>query len=137
MEPDGGNQAKFDLLARQLFAGKKVQYSFDIDYVAPNGDEFKGKFTVHRPTIGEKIQIGNYDARLRQELDVDVYTNNLTHIISTLVVVVDTAPDWWIPGQLYDYELLENVYFQYVKWVNTFFRKDKEKHEEDKSESSS
>ena len=115
---------KVDLLAKQLIAPKAHKHSFEVDIKTPDDTHYQGSFTVHRPTIGEKIRVGIIEARLREQLDgVDVFTNNLIHMVSTLLVIVDSHPGWWIPGQLYDYEVLEKVYMEYVDWVNQFFRR--------------
>ena len=121
-----------ELVQELIVGGKKVQHQFSIDYTDLQGNKFEGFFTVHRPTIGEKIRIGVLDSRLRQELDVDIYTGNMSYMVATLLVVVDHSPDWWKPAQIYDFDLLAKVYNTYIKWNNTFFRKDDAEHGGDK-----
>ena len=120
--PANSGQDRISMLAQQVFLGKKVQHTFSVDHTSSEGKKYEGQFTIHRPTIGEKIRIGTLDARFREELSVDTYTGNLCHMLATLIVVIDNSPAWWDYQQLFDYEMLEKVYLEYVRWVNQFFR---------------
>jgi hypothetical protein len=96
-------------------------HSFTIDVTVPSGENFKGQFTLHRPTIGERIRIGVQEGRELQGLaNVDMLTSNLAHILSTLEVVVDTYPVWWKPRDLKDMEVLQAVYEKYVDYLQEF-----------------
>jgi hypothetical protein len=108
-------------------AGKDYTHEFDIDYEDAQGKKYKGSFVVHRPTIGEKIKIDVLDSRLRQGEALGPASWNLTYSLATLMVVVDEAPKWFktAPGQIYDYDLLSEIFTQYITWANQFFRPDK------------
>jgi hypothetical protein len=54
---------------------------------------------------------------------IDVPTDNLATVISTLEVVIDKKPDWFDPfSEEIDYEILEEVYLEYINWSNSFRR---------------
>jgi len=96
-------------------------HSFTVDVTVPSGENFKGSFTVHRPTIGERIRIGVQEGRELQGLaNVDMFTSNLAHILSTLEIVVDTYPVWWKPRDLKDMEVLQAVYEKYIDYLQEF-----------------
>lgn len=99
-------------------------YTFAIDFTAPSGENFKGSFIVHRPTVGERIKIGVSEAReLGGLINVDWQTSNLARIVSTLDVVIDKAPTWWKPNDILELEVLQEVYDKYVDYLQTFQRK--------------
>jgi hypothetical protein len=96
-------------------------HTFNIDITVPSGENFKGSFSVHRPTIGERIRIGVQEGRELQGLiNVDMLTSNLAHILSTLEIVVDTFPVWWKPRDLKDMEVLQAVYEKYIDYLLEF-----------------
>ncbi len=96
-------------------------HTFAIDVTVPSGENFKGTFVVHRPTIGERIRIGVQEGRELQGLaNVDFLTSNLAHILSTLELVIDTYPNWWKPRDLMDMEVLQAVYQKYVDYLQEF-----------------
>lgn len=96
-------------------------YTFTINMKAGSGETYEGTFTIHRPTVGERIRISVLEA---QELggmqNVDIFGTNLAHMVSTFFVVVDKAPVWWKPRDLRDVEVLGKVYQEYVDFVNKF-----------------
>lgn len=122
----GNNFEADDVLARQLMAGKEYTYEFDVEYTNPQGKTFRGTFSVHRPTIGEKIKIGVLDSKIRGGAEVDVYTQNLSYMLATLMVVVDESPKWFQPGKVYEFDLLAAVFKPYIEWENNFFRDNSE-----------
>jgi len=96
-------------------------HTFKIEMKMPSGEEFSGSFTIHRPTIGERITIGVLEAqRLIGLSNVDLYTGGLAHMVATLETVVDDAPIWWKPQDLRDVEVIQEVYTQYINFLNTF-----------------
>ena len=96
-------------------------HTFDIKFDAPSGESFSGKFTVHRPTIGERIKIGVSEAReLGGMINVDMLTSNLAHILSTLEVVIDASPAWWKPRELTEMEVMQIVYDKYISYLQEF-----------------
>lgn len=104
--------------------GKRRTHTFRVDFTDINPD-FVGTLTVHHPTQLERIQIGITKANLLGGLtNVDVMTDNIAHVISTLDVVLDDKPQWFdIDSDELDYEILESVFLEYVEWMNSFRRK--------------
>jgi hypothetical protein len=101
----------------------KNTHTFKIDLSLTSGD-FSGTFTVHRPTIAERIRIGNIEARELEGLaNADLYTSNLAHMVALFDVVVDEKPTWFIPRELHDVEVLQAVYKNYVDFLNEFQKK--------------
>ena len=50
-------------------------HTFIIDVTVPSGENFKGQFVIHRPTIGERIRIGVQEGRELQGLaNVNILT---------------------------------------------------------------
>jgi hypothetical protein len=96
-------------------------HTFKIDMKAPSGEEFAGSFTIHRPTIGERINIGITEAqRLGGLSNIDLYTGGLAHMVATLEIIVDDSPIWWKPQELHDVEVITEVYNKYIEYLNTF-----------------
>jgi len=101
-------------------------HTFKIDMKLPSGEEFSGKFTIHRPTIGERINIGIIEAqRLGGLVNIDNFVSGLTHMVATLEVIVDDHPIWWKPQELHDVEVINEVYNKYIEYLNTFSGKPK------------
>ena len=96
-------------------------YAFHIEMATKSGEDFAGDFVVHRPTIRERIRIGVIEA---QELvglnNIDVITSGLAHWVATFDVVVDKAPVWWKPREMYDMEVLQAVYQKYIDYLREF-----------------
>lgn len=103
--------------------GKKRTHSFNVDFSEFNPD-FVGKFTVHHPSQMERMQVGALKSQLLGgNLNVDTITDNIATIVSTLDVVLDESPTWFNPfSDELDYEVLESVYLEYLKWLNSFRR---------------
>jgi len=98
-------------------------HTFTIDLKLPSG-EFSGKFTVHRPTMGEKLRIGNISAReLEGNTNADGMTTGIAYMIATFDVVIDSAPTWFKSRELRDLEVLQAVWDEYSNYLSTFQRK--------------
>jgi len=96
-------------------------HTFSISVKVPSGEEFEGTFTIHRPTVGERIKIGNNEARELEGLNnVDMMTSGLARMIATFDVIVDKAPIWWKPRELRDLEVIQEVYQKYVNFLAEF-----------------
>ena len=96
-------------------------HTFKIDMKLASGETFEGTFTIHRPTIGERINIGILEAqRLGGLSNVDLYTGGLAHMLATLEIIVDDYPTWWKPQDLRDVEVIQEVYQKYIDYLNTF-----------------
>jgi hypothetical protein len=95
-------------------------------------EDYKGEIIIHRPTITEDREIGIRYARYKQDTkDVDPITDNISLYLATFDVIVDKAPDWFKPAEMYEYEFLEYIWGEYAEWRNTFRRFDKEKYRKD------
>lgn len=104
--------------------GNKQTHSFRVDYSEINED-FVGIFEVHRPSIMEQMQMGVVKTQLLGGVtDVDVFTDNIAIMISTLDTILDKSPSWFNPwdDQL-SYEILESVYTEYQEWYSNFRKK--------------
>lgn len=119
----------------QINQGTKRTHRFNVDYSDVN-PEFVGSFKLHHPSQMEKLVIGSNVSRLLGgNLDVDTMTYNIATIIATLDVVIDERPDWFNPySDTLDYDILENVFLEYMNWLNSFRRKPKQDELEGNSE---
>lgn len=103
--------------------GNKRTHTIAVDFSEIN-EEFVGNVVVHYPSQIERMRIGVLKAELLGGVEVDVHTNNLAHILSTLDVVVDTKPEWLNASDpSLEYEIFEKIYLEYNDWCNTFRRK--------------
>ena len=70
----------------------------------------------------ERMRIGVIQSELLGgNLNVDVQTGNIAHIISTLEIVCDSKPDWFdVFSPELEYEVLEAVYNEYAEWSDSF-----------------
>jgi len=101
-------------------------WTFDLDLKVSSGEEFKGNFTLHRPTIGERIRIGVLEAqKLGGLANVDIYICNLTHMVATLEIIVDKSPVWWKPEEIRDLEVVQAVFQNYLDRLQEFQEKSK------------
>lgn len=109
----------------QIQAGKHrtLTKQIDLSHINP---EYVGTFKFHHPTVIERMQIGVLKAQLLNGLEgrVDVLTDNIAHMTATLRYVLDSAPDWFNPEQIYEYEVLDAVYEEYIKFLDSFRRRD-------------
>lgn len=131
------NKQNLRLLGQQVQAGKKRIHVADIDltHIDP---EYIGKFKFHHPTVLERMQIGVLKSQLLQGMEgrVDVLTDNIAHMSATLEVVIDSAPDWFNVNNIYDYEVLDAVYEEYIKWYNSFRTRNQQSDNEGDSQGS-
>jgi len=96
-------------------------FSFSIDMTVPSGETFQGTFKLHRPTVGERIKIGNNTAKeIEGLLNVDAMTDFMARMVATFDVVIDEAPIWWKPRELKDVEVIQAVYEKYINYLNQF-----------------
>lgn len=99
-------------------------HTFHVEVTAVTGQPYSGNFTCHRPTMQEMIRIGVVEARdLGGLQNVDIQTTMIAHMIATLEVAIDSAPDWWKPRELKDAEVLQEVYEKYIDYLRQFQRK--------------
>lgn len=99
---------------------KKNVHTFHVDKEV-NGERYVGSFTVHRPTIGEMMRIGVLEARELGGLsNVDQVTQMMAHMVATLEIVVDMKPEWWKPREILEFEVLQEVFEQYLDFLRRF-----------------
>lgn len=86
--------------------------------------QFEGSFTVHRPSVGEMIQIDNHTALLSEQIPPSALRargSNLAQMVATMKIVVEAAPPWWgDPLKLYNIDALQVAYWGYKNWVDSF-----------------
>lgn len=96
-------------------------HTFTISVKVGSGETFEGTFTIHRPTIGERIRISVLEAQEVGGLsNVDIFGANLAHMVATFTVLIDKSPVWWKPRELRDVEVLRAVYQNYIDYLLEF-----------------
>ena len=96
-------------------------FTYEMDMKVNSGETFKGTFTIHRPTIGERLKIGVLEAQKIGGLaNIDVYTSGIAHMVATLEVVIDKAPVWWKPEEIRDLEVVQAVWEFYINRLQEF-----------------
>ncbi|MNW28256.1 hypothetical protein D3C74_50780 [compost metagenome] len=108
---------------QQVQAGNKRTHTVQIDlsHIDP---EYVGTFKFHHPTIIERMQVGVAKSQMLGGLEgrVDTITDNIAHMAAMLGAVLDSHPTWFDVNNVYDYEVLDRVYDEYVQWYNSFRR---------------
>lgn len=108
------------LLGQGILQGKQRTHEHTFNFTEIDPD-YIGKFKFHHPSLVDRMNIGVLKAQMLQGLPVvDVMTDNIAHMSSTLTFVLDEFPEWFKINEIYDYELLEKVYDEYTGWVNSF-----------------
>lgn len=103
--------------------GNKRAHTITVDFKHID-ESFVGNVVVHYPSQIEKMQMGVIKSSMLGSMDVDVTTNNIAHILSTLEMVIDSKPEWLnADDPRVEYEIFEEIYLQYHEWCNTFRRK--------------
>lgn len=122
IKPEVLKTLRSDVLGK-VNQGSNLTYAFNVDFTDIN-PTFIGKFIVHRPSQMQRMQIGvTKSVLLGGNLNVDTMTDNIAHIIATLDNVLDHKPDWFnVFDPMLDYDILESVYLEYTKWMDTFRR---------------
>lgn len=104
-----------------IMKGTRHTHTFNVDFshIDPN---FVGSITVRRPSLMDHVQIGVKRTQLLGGVPVvDTFTDNIATMVATLDTVVSTTPEWFnVFSPDLDYDILEDVYKQYVKWYNSF-----------------
>ena len=108
------------LLGQGIAAGKNRTHEKTFNFIDINPD-YVGKFKFHHPSLVDRMNIGVLKSQMLQGLPmVDVMTDNIAHMTSTLTFVLDEFPEWFKMNEIYEYEILEQVYDEYTEWVNSF-----------------
>lgn len=118
------NGALVKLRERMLGAvnsGKKIQHTIKIDF-SELDPRFVGSFVVHKPSQMERLNIGRISSVLRGGDDnLDTRSYNIATIIATLEVLLDEKPEWFdVFDPEIEYEILEEIYAQYLDFLATF-----------------
>lgn len=108
------------LLGQGIAQGKQRTHEKTFNFSDINPD-FIGKFKFHHPSLVDRMNIGVLKSQMLQGLPmVDVMTDNIAHMTSTLTFVLEEFPEWFKMNEIYEYEVLEKVYDEYTEWVNSF-----------------
>jgi len=104
--------------------GTNLTHEFAADFTDIN-PKFTGTFKVRRPSQLDRMQMGILKATLLNgNTNVDVLTENIATIVSTLEIVLLDRPEWFdIDNPDLEYEILEAVYVEYLKWDASFRRR--------------
>lgn len=94
------------------------QFVCDFSEVDPM---YQGTFVIKYPNQIDRMTIGVKRADLTRGLPVDIVTDNLITMISTLDTILTTRPDWFnITDPKITYDMIYSVYMQYIDWQETF-----------------
>lgn len=98
------------------------EHTFAIDVVGEkSGQRYQGKFTYKRLNLGEARAARCEKARLMEDLkNLDDETRNLCEMISWLNHGLSVAPPWWMPWDLYDYNVITTVFESVLKIESDF-----------------
>ncbi|MMZ43506.1 hypothetical protein D1872_50580 [compost metagenome] len=108
-------------LHSQILKGTQVTHTFNVDFSEVRED-FKGTFVVRRPSQLDRLQIGILKSTLLGGVqNVDIPTENIAVVASTLDVVLVQRPDWFnIDDPDLSYDIMEAVFLEYLKWDASF-----------------
>jgi len=109
----------------------KKQHVFTISHESGiDGERYEGSFTIHKITLGDMSKIGTLTTQLcggytlnEGGQGIDISTYNLNYMIALTEVVVDSAPEWFVPRSLIDTALLQAVVSKITDFENSFRRK--------------
>ena len=107
---------------QNVMQGRRRTHSFYAEYTDINPRFVRGRFTVHQPSQLERMQIGVLKSTLLGGVvPIDNMTDNLSHIMATLDVVLDEKPDWFdVEDPDLEYEILEGVFMEYLNFIESF-----------------
>ena len=111
---------------QKINQGKRYTHAINVDF-SDIGEGLVGRFVFHRPSQMEVLRMANIKSSLLGGMPaLDTHADNLAIIISELEVVVDYRPDWF---NIFDpdlsYDIMESVYMEYRKWVDSFRKSSK------------
>jgi hypothetical protein len=100
------------------------------------GHKYSGSFACQIPNNRIAAKISKSKALLNAGLDssLDIFTKNLHHMVSYCKHTLTEAPDWFTESEygydLYDFNVLEEIYFQILKkeeeWYTSIWGKKEE-----------
>jgi len=106
---------------QKINQGKRRTHAVNVDFSEIN-ESFTGRFVVHQPSQMELLQMGTLKSvLLGGNFNVDVVTDNIATIISTLDIVLDEFPEWFdVFDPEVEYEIIEAVFLEYIAWRDSF-----------------
>lgn len=113
-----GGRIIIDITPKKSKFAKQQQFS--VDYTGPDGEHLEGVFMVKRLTIGEQAQVGITKARMAQSLTVDPGTDSTLQMFSTLNAALIEKPAWFNPADLFDDDLVIQVYRRCLAFEASF-----------------
>lgn len=135
------NLEKIRTLGQQVGQGGELTHTFAVDFTADDGTNYKGTFIVHRPTMNDYMQMGVLKGKYIQQFIgneyvhpdyIDATIKYLAHMLSTMSVVVDRCPEWFLhPEKLNDFGILDHVFTRYQEWLNSFRHNNTDEHQGD------
>lgn len=123
MEIKGETLRLIKSTGEQINAGDKYTYLFNVDFSEVSTD-FKGTFIVRYPNQYDRMLMGLKRAEMASGLELDVTTDNLIHMFSTLDTILIKKPEWFdISNPEISYEMIIMIYKEYAEWVGNFRNK--------------
>jgi hypothetical protein len=106
-----------------LPASQKV---FHVDYTDPETSrQYGGDFTVKRLNIGDMRQVGIRRAQLNGGLSEESLDRNISYVnamLAHLEIALVKTPDWWKPQEMYNADVVADVYQEVMLFEETFRR---------------
>ncbi|BAK52962.1 tail assembly chaperone [Bacillus phage SP-10] len=114
------------LIGKGILAGTGRQLTKDLDFTEFD-PKYTGRFIFKHPTVLDQMNIDVLKTQMLQGFETpSIIADNIAHMSSTLTVVLVEAPEWFKINEIYDYEILDRVYEEYLQWYRTFRRKDRQ-----------
>lgn len=124
------NEVSVTDLADKILQGPDYQFEYTVQ-PTKKFPQYKGKFILKYPTVGDEIMANRLQAHLRGFVSpaaFDIYQNAIFDAVAWLKVVVIGAPQWFVdvktseatPEKVADMELLMVIYQEWLKWRNSF-----------------
>ena len=125
IKPEVLKTLRVESTLQKINQGKRRTHRFDVDFSEYN-EKFVGKFQLHHPSNMERLNMGVVKSQLLGgNFNVDIMTDNIATIISTLDCVIDEKPDWFdVYDDELDYDIIEEVYKEYINWKSSFRKRD-------------
>ena len=105
-----------------MSGSKKTRFpkemTFNINYTS-EGESYSGRFVVRRPNVAQQMQIEGEKARILQGhyydpsspgCGIPPHFSVMADTLAFLRVVVVESPDWWEDDEVFDMDLLAEVY---------------------------
>lgn len=115
-------------LADEVNAGDKALDVVDIDFTSEeSGKHYTGKIVFKRPNVMQSLSLGGRKTQLLKEAGVvdkelaDDGVLMMAQAISTLEVVVEKCPEWFLDiTKVEEADLIFHVYGRYTLWDYSF-----------------